>query len=160
VGFINRTIKPDILILLEIMVNECNTARIVKSLGYQFYDTIPPHNHAGGIWLLWNADNVDVTVIAKEAGALHCMVYEKCTSKQCVLSAVYAPAQPQEKNEFWDYLKRLHDVIDLPWCLTGDFNEMLLSSEKIGGAPLMVSKTKRLSDFLAYSKGIDANVHG
>ena len=37
---------------------------------------------------------------------------------------------------------------------------MLLSSEKIGGTPLTVSKTKRLSNFLAYSKGIDANVQG
>jgi len=41
----------------------------------------------------------------------------------------------------------------------GDFNEMLSSSEKIGGAQLTVSKTQRLSDFLAYSKRIDANVH-
>ena len=54
VGFINRTIKPDILVLLETMINECNAARIVKSLGYQFCDAIPPKNHVGGIWLLWN----------------------------------------------------------------------------------------------------------
>jgi len=75
-------------------------------------------------------------------------------------SAVYTPAQTQDKNAFCDYLKHLHDVIDLPWCLMGDFNEMLLSSNKIGGSPLKVSKTQRLSDFLAYSKGVDANVHG
>jgi len=93
VGFINRTIKPDILVLLETIVNECNAARIIKSLGYQFYDTIPPKNHAGGIWLLWNTENVEVNVIVKETRALHCKVYEKNTSKQCVLSAVYAPAQ-------------------------------------------------------------------
>jgi len=66
VGFINRTINPDILILLETMVNEYNAARIVKSLGSQFYDTIPPHNHAGGICLLWNTDNVEVPMVAKE----------------------------------------------------------------------------------------------
>jgi len=33
VGFINRTIKPDILILTETMVNEGNTECIIKSLG-------------------------------------------------------------------------------------------------------------------------------
>jgi len=42
----------------------------------------------------------------------------------------------------------------------GDFNEMLISSDKVGGSPLTVSKTQRLSDFLAYIKGIDANVQG
>jgi len=31
----------------------------------------------------------------------------------------------------------------------GDFNEMLISSDKIGGCPLTVSKTQRFSDFLA-----------
>ena len=82
------------------MVNECNAARIVPSLGYQYNDTTPPKNHAGGIWLLWNTDNVEVNVIAKETRAIHCMVYEKSTSKQFVLSAVYAPAQNQGKNDF------------------------------------------------------------
>ena len=160
VRFINGTIKPDILVFLETIVNECNTARIVKSLGYQFYDTIPPKNHVGGIWLLWSTENMKVNAIAKETRALHYLVYEKSTSKQCVLSTVSVPAQNQEKNDFWDHLKHLNDVINLPWFLMGDFNEMLISSNKIGGSPLTVSKTQRLLDFLAYSKGIGANVDG
>jgi len=81
VGFINRTIKPDILVLLETMVNECNASRIVPSLGYQYYDTIPPTNHAGGTWLLWNTENVEVNIITKESKALYCLVHEKSTSK-------------------------------------------------------------------------------
>jgi len=106
-------------------------------------------------------ENVEVSVIAKETRVLHCMVYEKSTSKQCVLSAVHAPTQNQEKkNDFWDHLKHFRDVIDLSWCLMGDFNEMLISFDKIGGSPLTISATQRLSDFLAYSKGIDANVQG
>jgi len=160
VGYIKRTVNPDILILLETMVNDCTADRIVKSLGYQFYDTIPTFNQTGGIWVLWNTVNVDVTVMAKEDRVLPCVVYEKSTAKQVLLSAVYAPANPQDKDAFWAYLKKVSDTIDLPWCLIGDFNEMLLSSEKIGGTPLTVSKTKRLSDFLAYSRGIDANVQG
>ena len=85
---------------------------------------------------------------------------KKSLSKQCVLSAVYVPAQNLEKNDFWDHLKHLNDVIDLPWCLMGDFKEMLISSDKVGGSPLTVSKTQRLSNFLTYRKGIDANVQG
>ena len=75
------------------------------------------------------------------------------------LSCICASSK-SEKNDLWDHLKHLNDVIDLPWCLMGDFNEMLISSDKIRGCPLTVSKTQRLSDFLAYSKGIDANVQG
>jgi len=160
VGFINRTIEPDILVLFETMVNECNVARIVPSLGYQYNDTTPPKNHAGGIWLLWNTENVEVNIIAEESRALHCLVHKKSTLKKFVLSAIFAPAQNQEKNDFWHHLKHINDVIDLPWCLIGDFNEILISSDKIRGSPLTVSKTQRLSDFLTYTKGIDANVQG
>src|ERR1044072_8782960 len=35
----------------------------------------------------------------------------------------------------WDYLRDLHKMIDLPWMMAGDFNEILQSSEKEGGAP-------------------------
>ena len=50
VAFINRTIKPDILFLLETMVNEQNKKLIIRNLGFSQYDTIPTFNHGGGIW--------------------------------------------------------------------------------------------------------------
>ena len=49
VGFINRTIKPDILFLTEIMVSEHNTQRIIRTLGFHNFDFILPHNYVGGI---------------------------------------------------------------------------------------------------------------
>ena len=42
VEFINRTIKPKILILIETVINECKIEWIIKTLGYQNYDTILP----------------------------------------------------------------------------------------------------------------------
>jgi len=97
VGFINRTIKSDILILLETMVNMHNAVLIVKRLGFQNYSTIPPQDHVGGMWLPWNADNGVVNIIAKEARIIHCTVFDKINSNQCMLSAIYAPAQEHEK---------------------------------------------------------------
>ena len=34
----------------------------------------------------------------------------------------------------WDYIRHLHSVVDLPWIMAGDFNEILYSHEKEGGA--------------------------
>ena len=160
VGFINRTIKPDILILTETMVNEGNTECIIKSLGQHNHDTIPPHNHTRGIWLLRNLDNVVVTVLAKDARAIHCNVAERSTSKNCILTAVYAPTQNNEKHDFCNDLNHLNNVIHLPWCILGDFNEMLHPSEKIGGTCLCASRLRRLNNFLAHSEWHDANVQG
>ena len=160
VGFINRTIKPDILILLETLVNCQNTDLIINQLGYRFSSTIPPVNHTGGIWLLWNDDNVDVSVVAKETRIIHCLVHDKLTAKECLLSAVYAPARENHKDAFWDHLQHLNDSIDQPWVLMGDFNEMLCASEKIGGIPLTPNKVQRLNNFLQYSNSSDAIVQG
>ena len=118
------------------MVNCQNTDRIISHLGYTHFSTVPTVNHVGGIWILWNTANVDITVLTKELRFVHCLVLDKITAKQCLVSAVYAPAQESPKNEFWNQLKQLHVTIDQPWCILGDFNEMLHASEKIGGTPL------------------------
>jgi len=101
VGFINRTIKSNILILLEAMVNGPNGELIIRKLGYHHFSTIPPSNHVGGIWLLWNNENVEVTVLAKESRLMQFLVLNLITSNHCLMSAVYAPTQERHKNEFW-----------------------------------------------------------
>ena len=160
VGFINRTINPDILILLETMVNCQNTDRIISKLGYSHFSSVPTDNHVGGLWILWNTANVDVTILFKELRFIHCLVYDKISAKQCLITAVYAPAQENQKNAFWNKLSQLHESIDQPWCILGDFNEMLHASEKIGGTPLSTGKIQRLPNFLHYSHSHDATVQG
>jgi len=142
------------------MVSQQNINLIVKRLGCHRYSTIPPQNHMGGIWLLWNEENVDANVITKETRRIHCMVFNKINLKQCMLSVIYAPSPEQEKEEFWYHLKQLNAVIKIPWCIIGDFNEMLQTTKKIEGTQLNDSKVHRLNEFLAYTKGCDANVQG
>jgi len=76
----------------------------------------------GGIWLLWNDENIGVSIIAKETRIMHCLILDKLTATDCLLSAVYAPAQESQKEAFWSHLKQLHASIDKPWCIMGDFN--------------------------------------
>ena len=50
---------------------------------------------------------------------MHCLVLDKLTTKQCIVSAVCTPAKECHKDKFWEHLKRLHDVINKPWCIIG-----------------------------------------
>ena len=59
-------------------------------------------------------------------------------------TVVYAPPQFHKHKLFWDYLQNLAMNIFLPWVLMGDFNDMLLNDEKLGG--LLVNRT-RISAF-------------
>jgi len=73
VAFINRTINPDILFLIETMVNDLNAQSIIRTLGFRNFDFIFPNNHVGGIWALWKDYNVVLDIIAKEHRAIHCL---------------------------------------------------------------------------------------
>jgi len=91
VGFINRTIRPDILFLIETMVTKHHADQIIRTLGFSHYEKIPVENHFAGIWCLWNSINIDVTIMAKEPRAIHSHVMDKINTKQCLLTAIYAP---------------------------------------------------------------------
>ena len=41
----------------------------------------------------------------------------------------------ERKVETWRLLRRLHNRIQLPWGCLGNFNGVLFSHEKQGGAP-------------------------
>jgi len=117
-------------------------------------------NYYGGIWCLWNQINIDVTIIAKQSRAIHYHVVDNTNSKQFILTATYAPAQDRDKDAFWHHLKQLNESINLLWCIIGDFNELLQSSDKVRGATMTIARTQRLNDFLDHAKSIDAHVQG
>ena len=50
--------KPDLLFLIETMVSEQTTRKIIVQLGFDHFDFVSPHNHSGGIWVLWNNVNI------------------------------------------------------------------------------------------------------
>jgi len=72
------------------------------------------------------------------------------TKKKCklVISGVYAPAQQRDKDSFWSHLLQMNTIIDLPWCLIGDFNELANPVKKKGGQRYPITKFARLNNFM------------
>jgi len=148
IRLIQKTHQPDLLFLLETMVTEENTKRIIPHLGFQYHDFSNPINHSGGIWVLWNNTNIRANVLIKEDRAIHMLVFEYSSQKFSIISGIYALAQSSEKAAFWAHLRNLNDVIDLPWCLIGDFNELECLSDKKGGQSVPNSRLVRLPSLL------------
>ena len=51
------------------------------TLSFEFYDLSIPTNHSEGICILWNRPNIMATVLLKEDGAIHILVFSKLVSK-------------------------------------------------------------------------------
>lgn len=139
IKLLSRRSCPDILILLETMMNKINRESIIAKLGLDHFDYVLPDNHSGGIWVLWNNANISAQIL---------LVYDKVIKKESIITGIYGPAQEIEKPHFWNRSKDLHAIFDLPWCIIGDFNEMECIYEKIGGHPLTLKKVRRMRDFL------------
>ena len=117
-------------------------------MGFDNFDYVEPVNHSGGLAVLWNNGLIHASILKKEQRAIHMLVYD--TSKQCssIISGVYAPAQFHDKGCFWQHLEHMNDVIDLPWCIIGDLNELANPSEKRGGKRYPPSRFARLNNFM------------
>ena len=74
--FLKRTQKPNIVFLLETMVNEQNSLRILPRLGFEFYDFVIPNNHSGGLAVLWHNTNTPASILRKEQRAIHMLVHD------------------------------------------------------------------------------------
>ena len=49
---------------------------------------------------------------------------------------------------FWERLSPMNMLIDVPWCLMGDFNELTTQNHKLGGAIPNATRYSRLSKLL------------
>ena len=64
------------------------------------------------------------------------------------LTCLYGEPSWNNKDRTYNNLRELHSQIDLPWTVIGDFNEILYSSEKEGGAPRHQSRMQAFQDAL------------
>jgi len=133
--FLQRLHKLDIMFILETLVNSANIERILPKIGFQQVDYVDPVNHFGGIAVLSNNDHILASILRKDQRAIHVPVHDTRNNQNVVVSGIYAPTQFRDKDPFWSQLTQFNLVVDLSWCLIGDFNEIAIPGEKKEGLP-------------------------
>jgi len=86
-----------------------------------------------GIAVLWISDHMHVSILATDERAIHVLVHDISLGKSSMLSGIYGLAQKNNKKIFWDKLFDMCPVVDLTWCILGDFNELLTPQDEQGG---------------------------
>ena len=86
------------------------------------------------MWVLWNSNNIMANVMIKQHRFIHMLILDNKLQKLVTNSTIYAPAKNVDKSGFWNHLAKLNSVIDAPWCIIGDFNELENNTEKKGGS--------------------------
>ena len=65
-----------------------------------------------------------------------------------LFSAIYAIPRFAEMSILWNNLMNAADLHRMPWIIVGDFNEPIVSVDKLGGKPVSISRFLLLKDCL------------
>lgn len=125
-------ISPDVLFLMETKNQDEYIAKIGKDLNFVNSFTVPPQGLSGGLALFWK-DDISVEILDSSANLIDVKFKHKQSSFHTTF--IYGPPQKENRGAFWDQLGALGESRDSAWVLTGDFNDILDNSEKIGGPP-------------------------
>ncbi|XP_074321418.1 uncharacterized protein LOC141657925 [Silene latifolia] len=125
--------KPHIVILSETRVSSPNSLAIVRGLHFDSWEILDPAGFTGGIILLWNSLDVDITLVGKADQMVNVVAQVRSSKLVFFLSAVYANPKFKRRVNLWNELKALSVNLNHPWVCIGDFNEVTGPLEKLGG---------------------------
>ncbi|KAL7246982.1 hypothetical protein ACSBR2_001986 [Camellia fascicularis] len=139
-----RSHDPAILVLLETRVTSNKAQRIIRRTRFSDMAVVEATGFAGGIWLFWRNDLVEVDILPPHLQAFSVIIRRK-GEVDWLFTALHASPNSISRSELWNYLVDVAHGLPLPWLIAGDFNEISSNSEKQGGAP---STQRRLSRFV------------
>ncbi|XP_074283310.1 uncharacterized protein LOC141607861 [Silene latifolia] len=90
--------------------------------------------HKGGrIWVLWNPSMFSVNFLDYSSQAIHMEVKDLGTGYSFFCTMIYAFNDVTERKALWEDLGAYNRSLKGPWVICGDFNTVLVPSERLGG---------------------------
>ncbi|XP_074288113.1 uncharacterized protein LOC141613276 [Silene latifolia] len=90
--------------------------------------------HKGGrIWVLWNPSMFSVNFLDYSSQAIHMEVKDLGTGYSFFCTMIYAFNDVTERKALWEDLGAYNISLKGPWVICGDFNTVLVPSERLGG---------------------------
>ena len=146
-----RTQRVDLVCLQETKIQGMNKD-LVHSIGvgrFLEWKALDAEGTAGGILLFW--DKRRLSLVESESGSfsLSCVFRMVEDDFQWMFTRVYGPIERSSKEFFWEELGLIRGIWNGPWCLGGDFNEILFPIERSRGgriSPAMGRFSKVLNE--------------
>lgn len=123
--------KPSIIFLSETLARENKIAEVCKNINFAEYISVEAQGHSGGLALLWKNEG-GCKVIEATRNYIDFKVENECVGRWRY-TGFYGCPERYRRRESWGMLVSLKERSNLPWCVIGDFNDMMYEDEKRGG---------------------------
>ncbi|XP_061374107.1 uncharacterized protein LOC133316380 [Gastrolobium bilobum] len=143
--------KIRILVLLETKISGMKVDAKIKQLGFSNSFRQEAVGYSGGIWILWDDAEVSIQVIQSDHQFVHARVLHKSLSVEELVTFMYASPRHIERLHMWEELCVLASSINNEaWMVLGDFNAMILNTEKKRGGDFCWRSDSEFKDCLDY----------
>ena len=137
------------------------TEMVLKELQFLFpenFHAVAPHTPGGGgLFLTWKKE-IELTILSSTSNYINTHIVNKGISFQTTF--VYGEPDHSKRWEVWNKLTQLQPPAGQPWCLTGDFNEIVNNDEKCGGPCRAEGTFVAFRTFLSSNDLYDLKHHG
>ena len=140
--------RATILVVPETRMGGDRAAKIIERLPFDGYITTDTIGYAGGLWILWKTEEVEVVSLSSTEQEIHATVKVRSSNLTWLLSAIYASPRLVERKILWGNLKTVAHLHSLPWLMLGDFNEVLCAEDKFGGNHINLNRALEFKDCL------------
>lgn len=123
--------KPMIIFLMETMIKFTKLDQVRRRLGFKGLFMVEGEGHGGGLALLWKETSM-VTIISSSLNYINAKVQLEGIPVWR-LTGFYGFPERSRRRLSWDLLRSLYQNPSSPWCVVGNFNDILHPCEKSGG---------------------------
>lgn len=151
---------PIIFVVVETHIGGDRAKEIIERLPFQgaiHNDTI---GFAGGLWLLWDSDRVEITNLVNTEQEIHVLVKVRSSNLSWFFTTIYASPRLRERYLLWNNLFAIANAHNMPWLMAGDFNELLSANDKLGGRPIIPSRANAFKECLDFCNMADLGFQG
>ncbi|XP_074278035.1 uncharacterized protein LOC141601638 [Silene latifolia] len=117
------------------------------------------YHHGGRVWLIWIDQIFDVHIMSMSDQHITARVTELGSSDTFLFTIVYGSNDDNDRLKLWEDLKRVKDNWRGPWCVCGDFNN-LLSLHEIIGKPVLWNDIVEFRHCVDYCELMDIKAQG
>ncbi|KEH36675.1 endonuclease/exonuclease/phosphatase family protein [Medicago truncatula] len=128
--YLVRFYKPSILFLSETLVYRNKIEEFHYVLGFSNCFAVDRVGRSGGLAFYWNSSlNCQIINYSQNHIIVEIIDNEKGPWR---LTGYYGYPNGGRRRASWDFIRQLSCQSPLPWCIFGDFNDIMDASEKRG----------------------------
>ena len=152
-------IKPQLVFLMETKQKSRRVRKVRRKCCFSEEWIVEPNGKSGGLALWWS-EELTVNILFSSKNIIHTSLSATNFDTPFYVTFIYGPPDEHDRNLCWNEIRRIARGINNSWLCLGDFNDIILQDEKMGGNPRAMRKILNFQCFVADCELMDLGYNG